>query len=405
MAIAYDAASTGTATTTSPLTWSHTCTGSDRILFVGVNVYVFSSPECTGVTYNGVAMTLVGSRRETTFGINEVSLWYLINPASGSNTVSVSFTGGTGVTCIAGAVSYTGVDQTSQPDAVSGGTGSMSTPTRTVTTVADKCWVIGVLGTWANDPTPDLTERCTGAISSGTFSLQDTNGPKTPAGGQAVSWTGSSTWAIQAASFDPYVITKTLTADAIVRATGTKTLTSNAIVKVTTTKTLTADGLMVDRYTKTLTSDGVVKATLTSTLTADAFLEGSRVSFTADGVISIFPSVFSGGYTLYGLSIPRPTKMDVENILNTMYFNALSGKTTKDYMSKKKKYILIYEKISNSVVGGFFELINLNIPILFSANDQNLTIPETYVYPEITTREYSKSADYWENVTLVLTET
>lgn len=56
MAIAFDATTTsslGSAVTS--ITFSHTCTGSNRILFVctanngGANV--------TGVTYNGVAMT------------------------------------------------------------------------------------------------------------------------------------------------------------------------------------------------------------------------------------------------------------------------------------------------------------------------------------------------------------
>ena len=60
MAIAYNVASTGTYTGTSPLTWSHTCTGSNLILIVGVIVESSSSNQnCTGVTYNGVAMTLI----------------------------------------------------------------------------------------------------------------------------------------------------------------------------------------------------------------------------------------------------------------------------------------------------------------------------------------------------------
>ena len=58
MAIVYDASSTGAETTSSPLTWTHTCTGSNRLLVVGISTAHALSPNCTGVTYNGTAATV-----------------------------------------------------------------------------------------------------------------------------------------------------------------------------------------------------------------------------------------------------------------------------------------------------------------------------------------------------------
>ena len=57
MAIAYDATANGTnAPATGPLTFSHTCSGSNRFLVVGIAT--FSGDIITGVTYNSVALEL-----------------------------------------------------------------------------------------------------------------------------------------------------------------------------------------------------------------------------------------------------------------------------------------------------------------------------------------------------------
>jgi hypothetical protein len=209
MAIVLDATSKGSATSTSPLQWNHTCTGSNLVLIVGVNVCVSvpnSNADCSSVTYNGVNLTLLGSKRSN--GIVQASLWYLLNPATGSNAISIDFSG-TDARSDAGAVSWTGVAQSSQPDAVAGNTGSSTNPSLTVTTVADNCWVIGVE---CSAGTPTVTAGLTSrqSLSTGNTilsrgNLQDTNGVKTPAGDQTVNWTVAlSGWGAQAASFAPY---------------------------------------------------------------------------------------------------------------------------------------------------------------------------------------------------------
>jgi hypothetical protein len=73
------------------LTLSHTvAAGSNRILLVGtVTEEQGETPQITGVTYNGVAMTAVTNSEQAIGGVTWVrgQWWYLINPATGANNV------------------------------------------------------------------------------------------------------------------------------------------------------------------------------------------------------------------------------------------------------------------------------------------------------------------------------
>src|SRR5450756_66398 len=100
MAIAFDAQATGGAVSASPKTWSHTCaSGAFLIVFVYANDL---SDLISAVTYNGAAMT----KLQTNLAVYAMTAWYLANPASGANTVSITSSGGT----LSGrSLSYTGV--------------------------------------------------------------------------------------------------------------------------------------------------------------------------------------------------------------------------------------------------------------------------------------------------------
>src|SRR3990167_4966147 len=131
MAIAFD-----TTTTSATSSWSHTCSGSDRILIVTLRC---ADNAATAVTYNSVAMTKI-NEVALGGGVAATQLWLLMNPASGANTVSVTITGG--VSSIS--ASYTGVLQTGQPDAQNTNTTTSGTSLAvTVTTIADNDWLIG----------------------------------------------------------------------------------------------------------------------------------------------------------------------------------------------------------------------------------------------------------------------
>src|SRR6476619_6975756 len=100
MAVAFDAVGPSSAgagaagvSGAGALTWSHTCTGSQLLLLVGVGVGgAISDGNTVAVTYNGVSMTDCGAGKiHTNAGtLGFVQLFYLIAPATGANTVSIN---------------------------------------------------------------------------------------------------------------------------------------------------------------------------------------------------------------------------------------------------------------------------------------------------------------------------
>lgn len=204
MAIAFDATSLSTAQTTSPITWNHTCTGSDLILWVGFGLGGTSSDNVTGITYNGTSMTL-GTKVQTPLD-SWIYLYYLIAPSSGTNTVSVSVSSAVDTKC--GASSFTGANQTGQPDATTTNTGSSVTTLATnITTIADNSWVVGVSG--ASNLTlsagTGVTSRSGQVVQGVVWLLGDSNSAKTPAGSYSMTFNDSSSvrMATAMASFSP----------------------------------------------------------------------------------------------------------------------------------------------------------------------------------------------------------
>jgi len=140
MAIATDAfIDTGSAfSSATSKTWSHTCTGSNLILFEGHFITV-AADRTTGVTYAGSAMTRVNTIVSTP--TTQADLWYIIAPSTGANNIVISFSASS--TCSAASGSYTGAKQSSQPDASNTGTVvSGTTLAVSTTTVADNSWVL-----------------------------------------------------------------------------------------------------------------------------------------------------------------------------------------------------------------------------------------------------------------------
>jgi len=187
-------------------TWSHTCTGTDRLLVVSVALWqdVAGTGTITAMTYNSVAMTKAPSGFATG-GAMRAEMWYLVNPATGANTVSATITGDTDDRKFRSA-SYTGVDQTAGIDASNNATGTGNI-TVNVTTVADNSWVqdavakfgtaVATIGAGQTSLMNDVTGASLGAASY--------EGPKTPAGAVTMSWTQASgnDWAQAAMSFKP----------------------------------------------------------------------------------------------------------------------------------------------------------------------------------------------------------
>lgn len=198
MAIAYDSSSTGTANPGTSVTFPQTCTGSNLLLIVGIATND-TTDKVTGVTYNGVAMTLLSAYQAATTNFYGFT-YYLIAPDTGTHDI-VASRSDSGVLAVMGA-SYTGVSQTGFPDSQATGSDATGDYTATTTVVSSNCWL------WANTRSnaaalsSDATTRQT--IFGGYGMIVDSNGP-VGTGSQSINFTaspgGETNW--NAVSFSP----------------------------------------------------------------------------------------------------------------------------------------------------------------------------------------------------------
>ena len=145
MAVTFDAVgpnSAGTSATGTSLSWSHTCTGSNRLLVVGVAVGTVTSDASlvTTVTYNGVSMTSASKVHSNGSSNGYIQMFYLIAPATGANTVAV--TNNSSADLAGGSVSFAGVNQSTPTSGLAtnvgnGTSGSVSVSTNVGDMVID----------------------------------------------------------------------------------------------------------------------------------------------------------------------------------------------------------------------------------------------------------------------------
>ena len=209
MAIAFDAAATSSALGATTLTYSHTCTGSNRILWVSVGVNSADSTDhITGVTYSAVAMTrAVASFNDNGANQDQVYLYYLVAPATGANNVVVSSNAAKDIYSVAS--SYTGAKQTGQPDATQHGSTGLGVGgpniTLTFTVVATGCWIISA-AVDEQSGSPSAGTGLNATRSSQTFEsvTADTNGTVST-GSNSVTWNRATPYYVSAvaASFAP----------------------------------------------------------------------------------------------------------------------------------------------------------------------------------------------------------
>ena len=153
----------------------------------------------SGITYNGVAMSSIGSKVESFFS---VELWGLANPATGSNTVEVTLSGIADT--VANASSFTGAATTTEGFASASNTTGDATVD--VTTVEDNDWVVDSVV--ASDGTITVGAGQTQRQNVSGSVAMSTEGPKTPAGSVTMSWTDLelATWAIVAVALKPLAV-------------------------------------------------------------------------------------------------------------------------------------------------------------------------------------------------------
>lgn len=187
--------------TLSTYSWTHTTgVGLNGILVVGVAI--FATGTVSSITYNGQALTFL---RADSNGVYRSEFWYIINPSSGANTVTVNLS--TSLTSISGAVSYFGVSPSDPFENATGANGVGGSDTVNVTTGLQADWVIGVTANAANPIAAGSgqTERVNVGGALGSIGFADRNAISPPAT-VAMNWTGTGAlnpWAITAAAMVP----------------------------------------------------------------------------------------------------------------------------------------------------------------------------------------------------------
>ncbi len=199
MAIVQDDTSSANGAGADTLSWAHTCTGSDLMLFVGFGGTDIDEGEVTGVTYNSVAMTKVWDRTQNTYNSTG---WYLANPATGSNTVIVTMVN-TNTRYMGGAISFTGVDQSTPVDtATEGATNFGTTVTIDVSSATDDLVIDGVV---SGDQDPIVGAGQIEKIAEMKFGSYYSMSTEAGAATVTMSWSGggSTTWSMGGVSINP----------------------------------------------------------------------------------------------------------------------------------------------------------------------------------------------------------
>lgn len=205
--IQFDATSNSGYQSSSGFSFSHTCSGNNRYLIVGISMLSVAGASVSSITYAGNAMTLLGTAVSVS-GTVRTELWGQIAPNTGGNSIAVTLS--TSVAWVGGGISLTNVHQTSPTEGFASATATnvgAADAAVDVTTAADYDWVIDTVATDDTAITVGAGQtsrwNVTGALGSGAGSHE---GFKSPAGAVTMSWSAVgalATWTIGAIAIRP----------------------------------------------------------------------------------------------------------------------------------------------------------------------------------------------------------
>ncbi len=206
MAIAFDASSSGSSVinppTSSSLTISHTCgSGLQNTLLIVLAAYYGNpvSGNITSITYNGVGLTKI-QRNNNGAQAASTEAWYLLNPSTGANNIVFNLSAGIGAgTYLNGfGYSFSNTIQTSsvieaQSSTPNVTTGTHSTMSTSVTTVAANAWLADVIAV-PNAATAGGSQTNVLNLNPGTAedAAASLRGPILTPGSTAMSWSWTS---------------------------------------------------------------------------------------------------------------------------------------------------------------------------------------------------------------------
>lgn len=181
--IAFDAASSGSASGTTVTVAHMTGSGSDRAMIVSVKCQNTSEP--TGVTYDSVSLTQNGSQAFGWAADLKQTGWQLLAPSSGSNNIVATYA--SSITKSLTALTYEGVDSFGTAVGASSANGASSV-TVDVSSGTDDL-VVDALGQWNETPTVGAGQTERVRLLSGGFggAMSDEPGASTV----TMSWTYS----------------------------------------------------------------------------------------------------------------------------------------------------------------------------------------------------------------------
>lgn len=164
--IAFDSASSTTISGSSinSMNWQHTTgNGDDRILIVTIDTSRSNggTPKTvSSVTYDGVALTKAAEVAYSSDPRIQTYLYYLVNPSSGTKTITVVFSsGGTSMQAVAGSVTYTNVNQTNPLQAYNTNSGSGTSQSVSLTaTGSNNKLLIGHMSSFRTSGSYSITE-------------------------------------------------------------------------------------------------------------------------------------------------------------------------------------------------------------------------------------------------------
>ena len=195
--------STASMGSVSSITWPHTVGSglSSSLLVVGLDIKSTILPSVTGITYAGVDL------KRANFSVNGnlmADLWYLIDPAAGTNNIVVTFSNTAG-SIVGGAVSFSGVDQANPIPTTSAAIGSSNPASTQITTANLNSWIIDTISGDKLDPlTPtspqtELWDIKQGSNAHGGGSTKTTTTP----GLKTMDWSPTDKWAQVVAEIKP----------------------------------------------------------------------------------------------------------------------------------------------------------------------------------------------------------
>lgn len=175
--------------------FSHSCSGSNRVLYVFFHYWMSdSSREVSSVTYNGVALTRVAKSARSSDN-DGMEIWRLVAPATGANNVAYSVSGAGTVNGRVTAISVTDAHQTiPESTTPTTGTGQSTSPSINVATGGTTDLVIDGIALDATGVTLTMVAqsgRTQRANASSGFEFGACSTQETPANPESMNWSVS----------------------------------------------------------------------------------------------------------------------------------------------------------------------------------------------------------------------